>query len=135
MFCLNWSLLSELQNDDFLTRAFLHLPLGIQCSFLSENPPLPFIYLLLVWTHELLHFLVIYNLLLYLLWCSNFPKFGQWKFFQADLCILVAYPPTFPSFFFFFNISLLSSITRCYFGCILYLSLLSPGISHFSKAP
>lgn len=76
--------------------------------FFKWESPIPFIYLLLVWTHELLHFLVVYNLLLYLLWCSNFLKFGQWKFLQADLCILVGCPPpTFPSFFLlqhFFNL-------------------------------
>lgn len=85
--------------------------------FFCQWNPLPPIYLLLVWTHELLQFLVVYNSLQDLVWCSDYPTFGRWKFLQADFCVLVTWPPPI-LFIFFLSISLLSSIIRCYFGCI-----------------
>lgn len=60
------------------------------------------------------------------------PRFGNWKFLQAVLLILLMYHcdsfPPHPKHFLTFRLKIFE-------GSLVYLTCASPGISHFSKEP
>ena len=78
-----------------------------------------------MWTHRYLFYSVDLNAFLYLSWCSNCPRFGQWDPFEAGSCVLLMH--------LYYSLSTSSpSGTRCYRLIFLWLSL---GNCHFFRSP
>lgn len=87
----------------------------------------PFIYLfshfcISVWMHRYV-FYTLGMIVLCLFYCSSSFSFGHWELFQLVLVSLWHSPIDAGPFFFLFNMSLLSGITRCS-KLILYIPML-----------
>ena len=76
-----------------------------------------------MWTHGYLFYSVDLNTFVYLFWCSNCPRFGQWDPFEAGSCLLLMH--------LYYSLSTsFPSGTRCYQLIFLWLSL---AICHYCR--